>query len=389
MRPLLLLALMLQLGQILPIPVLARGPQVYRGQGECREIALTYDTEFDRPTADLLTLLEKERVKATFFLMGKSVEDWPKLARRVAASHQIGSHSYSHPAMSRMSREQVIAELNHSTEALMKVIGVDPRPLFRPPYGRYSQRLIEAAEAAGYGHFLLWSIDTRDWNNPPSSQIERRLVEKAFPGAIVLMHGYPANTVTATAKAIQALRAKGYQFVTATEILGIDRGARDFGGDHYWVQPGDRVEKVATCHNLHPGQLLAYNNLQDLAPGAVIKIPHRNEVTLLVNGERPSLPTFPRLEGRTLYVPLAVGEQLGARRTDEGAVTHLYMGKKEVRILPNQAIAWVNGRPTKMGGPSIQDGQELLVPLPFLATALGLRFQYDPIQMVIQLTSKR
>lgn len=271
----------------------------------------------------------------------------------------------------------------------MKVTGVDPRPLFRPPYGRFNLRLIEAAEAAGYPQFLLWSIDTRDWNNPPASTIEHRMIEKAFPGAIVLMHGYPANTVAASTKAIKALRQRGYQFVTVTEILGMDRSARDFGGDHYWVQPDDRVEKVATCHNLHPGQLLAYNNLRNLAPGEVIKIPHRNEVTLLVNGERPTLPVFPRLEGRTLYVPLAVGQQLGARRADEGAVTLLYLGKKEFRFLPNQPVAWVNGRPTKMGGPSIQDGQELLVPLPFLATSLGLKVQYDPVQMVVRVTTKR
>lgn len=388
MRSLLLLALLLH-GQLLPIPVLARGPQVYKGRGECREIALTYDTEFDKPTVQLLDLLEKERVRATFFLMGKNALDWPKLARRVAAYHQIGSHSFSHPAMGQMSREQMIEELNRSTEALMKVTGVDPRPLFRPPYGRFNHRLIDAAEAAGYPHFLLWSIDTRDWNNPPAYTIEHRMIEKAFPGAIVLMHGYPANTVTATAKAIKALREKGYQFVTVTEILGMDRSSRDFGGDQYWVQPEDRIEKVATCHNLPPDQLLAYNEMQSLEPGGVIRIPHRNEVTLLVNGKRIALPAFPRLQGKTLYVPLSVGQQLGARRADEGAVTLLYLGKKEFRFLPNQPVAWVNGRPTKMGGPSIQDGQEMLVPLPFLAANLGLKVQYDPVQMVLRLNSKR
>lgn len=388
MRPLLLLVLLLH-GQLLPIPVLARGPQVYRGRGDCREIALTYDTEFDKPTAQLLDLLEQEGVRTTFFLMGKSVEEWPKLARRIAAYHQIGSHSYSHPAMGQMSQEQVIAELNRSTEALLKVTGVDPRPLFRPPYGRYNQRLIAAAEAAGYPHFLLWSIDTKDWDNPPAYSIEHRLVDKAFPGAIVLMHGYPSNTVTATAKAIKSLREKGYQFVTVTEILGFDRHDRDFGGDQYWVQPEDRIEKVAHCHNLHPGQLLAYNETENLAPGGVIRIPHRNEVTLLVNGKRIAPPAFPRLQDRTLYVPLSVGEQLGARRADEGAVTRLYLGKKEFRFAPNQPVAWVNGRPAKLGGPTIQDGQEMLVPLPFLASNLGLKVQYDPVQMVVRVTTKR
>lgn len=388
MRPLLLLALLLH-GQLLPIPALARGAQVYKGRGDCREIALTYDTEFDRPTAQLLDLLEKEQVKATFFLMGKSALDWPKLARRIAVHHQIGSHSYSHAMMGQMSQEQVIDELNRSTEALMKVTGVDPRPLFRPPYGRYNHRMIEAASAAGYPHFLLWSIDTKDWNNPPAQAIEHRLVEKAFPGAIVLMHGYPANTVEATAKAIQALREKGYQFVTVTEILGMDRSSRDFGGEQYWVQPDDRIEKVATCHNLPPGQLLAYNGVQSLEPGGVIRIPHRNEVTLLVDGKRLTLPAFPRLQDRTLYVPLSVGEQLGARRAEEGAVTRLYLGKKEFRFLPNQPVAWVNGRPAKLGGPTIQEGQEMLVPLPFLASNLGLKVQYDPVQMVVHLTKRK
>lgn len=387
MRPLLLLALML--GQLLPIPVLARGPQVYRGRDDCRDLALTYDTEFDRPTSDLLDLLERERVKTTFFLMGKSVEDWPKLARRVAAQHQIGSHSYSHLAMGRMTPAQVMADLNRSTEVLLKVTGVDPRPLFRPPLGSYSQRLIETAQSAGYTHFLLWSIDPRDWTNRPASAIENRLVEKAFPGAIVLLHGYPANTVRATSRAIDELRKKGYQFVTVTEILGIDRDARDFGGDRYWVQPDDRIERVATCHNLHAAQLLAYNNIKELTPGTELRIPHRQEVTLLLNGERPALPTFPRLEGQTLYVPLALGEQLGARRVDAGSATHLYLGKKELRFQPEESVAWVNGRPTKLGGSVLQDGEELLVPLPFLASTLGLRIQYDPVQMVARLTRKK
>lgn len=388
MRIALLLAL-LQLSHILPLPVLARDPLVHRGRGECRELALTYDTEFDRPTAELLDILEREHVRATFFLMGKSVEDWPKLARRVAAGHQIGSHSYRHPQMAAMSHADVIAELNRSTEALQRVTGVDPRPLFRPPYGRFNHRLVEAAREAGYPHFLLWSVDTRDWNNPSAATIERRMVEKAHPGAIVLMHGYPANTATATANAIPKLRTQGYQFVTITEIMGIDRANRDFGGDRYWVQQDDRVDRVAACHNLHPSQLLSYNKIQGLTPGEAIQIPHRNEVALEVDGKRLSLNAFPRLHGQTLYAPLAMGERLGARRGIAGEAALLNWGKKEYRFMANQPVAWVNGRPTRMGAPTIRAGEELLVPLPFLASTLGLRLTYDPVHMIARLTHKR
>jgi|GEM_PF-2099430 len=352
----------------------------------CRDIALTYDTEFSRTTESLVTLLDELKIKSTWFFVGQGVEGNPSLARRVAAKHQIGNHTYWHPEMPKFSVARMHAEISDTGDLIADVAGVDPKPLFRPPYGSYNNTLLDVTDAEGYPYVFMWSIDTADWTGNSSQDIAGRILRNAHPGAIVLQHGSPANTVEGTRLAVTGLRARGYQFVTLTELMGIDRHLRDFGGDTYVLQLYDSWAAVGACHNVTGPRLMAYNENPDPPVGSVLRIPHTNEVILRVNGERFESPLYARTHlqhGRSVaHVRLA--ERLGASVEWDGRV-HVRQDEKHIVITPGDRIALVDGQPVDMGTEAEQIDGRTLVPVRFLAEQLGAAVEWDAITWTISL----
>lgn len=200
---------------------------IRRGPAE-RVVALTFD---DGPSPNftplVLDVLKKYNVKATFFLVGKHVEKYSGVARRIVEEgHEIGNHTYSHRDLVPSSRRKLKREILKGQEAIYRVTGVYPR-YFRPPRGIYSEAVRKFV--LGYGFkMVLWSVSGVDWAGTPAKVIARRILRFVHPGAIILLHDSGAllkseghsrmNTVKALEIIIPKLLERGYRFVTISEL---------------------------------------------------------------------------------------------------------------------------------------------------------------------------
>jgi len=192
-------------------------------------IAMTFD---DGPsggstnnTNRLLDLAAKKHIKLTFFLIGENAQHYPQLVQReLAEGHQVGNHSYTHPDLAKMSDDAVRAELQKTQDAIINAAGYKP-VLMRPPYGALtpSQRLWIARE---FGFkIILWEVDPLDWKRPITSEIvAHRILAATRPGDIILSHDIHATTVDAMPEVFDTLLAKGFKFVTVSELLAMDKG---------------------------------------------------------------------------------------------------------------------------------------------------------------------
>lgn len=179
--------------------------------------ALTFD---DGPwpiyTRQILRILKENNVKATFFMVGSVVREYPKIAREVVAQgHAVGSHSWSHPSRPR----NAVAEIQKTNVALRE-IGVR-NTMFRPPYGLLKNGMAQQALKEKQAVFI-WSADSHDWKKPGARRIANAILNQATPGGIALMHdggGAREGTVAALPIIISELKARGYKLVTVPELL--------------------------------------------------------------------------------------------------------------------------------------------------------------------------
>jgi peptidoglycan/xylan/chitin deacetylase (PgdA/CDA1 family) len=192
-----------------------------------RQIALTFD---DGPSAshtlDLLEVLDKNRVKATFFMIGRYVLQLPKVAEAVArAGHVIGNHTYTHPNLIFCSPTQVRLQLEECERALAEVVG-DHSRLFRPPFGGRRPAVLQVARELNLKP-VMWNITGYDWNSNPAGRIAARVVRRAQGGDVILLHdgghrdpdANRAQTVIATDRLIQRCREAGLEFVSVPEMM--------------------------------------------------------------------------------------------------------------------------------------------------------------------------
>lgn len=194
---------------------------IINGDANSKNIAFTFDAGLeDNQTSIILDILKKHNIKATFFLTGVWVELFPELARRIAMEgHEIGNHSYKHPDMTKISHDEILESIIKGEEVIKKVTGVDPRPLFREPFGHWNENVFKAVGDAGYKYSIYWSIDTIDWQMPPVRVIVNRILRKVKGGDIVLMHIATNTTAEAVDIAITNLNAFGYKFVKVSQLL--------------------------------------------------------------------------------------------------------------------------------------------------------------------------
>lgn len=185
-------------------------------------IALTFD---DGPSAKLtpklLDLLGAHHIKATFFVIGQNVADHPEIVARAAREgHEIGNHSWSHPAFGKMSDEAVRRELQKTDEAIRSATGNRPA-LLRPPYGSITARQKKwINEEFGY-KIIMWDVDPLDWKRPGPMAVTNRIVRNTRAGSIVLSHDIHPGTIEAMPAAIDQLQAKGFKFVTVSELISM------------------------------------------------------------------------------------------------------------------------------------------------------------------------
>ena len=182
------------------------------------QIAITFDDgPHYRLTPILLDALAERGVRATFFLLGASITSNPEIVERMhREGHQIGNHSYSHSALTRLSRRQIIDEIEITNYLIYQITGKKPT-LLRPPYGSFNDMVLEVAEELGM-KIVMWSVDPQDWRYLDAYATQSHIVERAQEGSVILLHDIHASSIYAAIYAIDRLLEKGYNFVTVSEM---------------------------------------------------------------------------------------------------------------------------------------------------------------------------
>jgi len=207
----------------LSIPCSAQNSSAYHSSKTSgKKIALTFD---DGPhptqTKRILDILDAYGVKATFFMVGVNVQNYPDAAKEVASrGHEIGNHTFSHSKLGNMSQSDVSDELERCEAVLKEICNYQPH-LFRPPQGALSNAIEGCSFERDY-RLILWSLDTRDWEVKNTNQIVKTVLSKIKGGDIVLLHDY-VGTHSKTAESLEILLpellARGYEPVTVSELL--------------------------------------------------------------------------------------------------------------------------------------------------------------------------
>ncbi|HJA80846.1 MAG TPA: polysaccharide deacetylase family protein [Candidatus Mediterraneibacter intestinipullorum] len=181
------------------------------------QIALTFD---DGPNAQytplLLDGLKERDVKASFFVIGANIEKDgnEEIIRRMhEEGHLIGNHTYHHADLSNMSAEDAHRELQMTDRLVRDITGEEPM-LVRPPFGEFPQGLEELDKL-----YVKWTVDSRDWVTKNTQEIVRKVVTDTKENDIILMHDCYGTSVEAALQIIDALQERGYEFVTADQLL--------------------------------------------------------------------------------------------------------------------------------------------------------------------------
>src|SRR6202007_1978521 len=174
-------------------------------------------------TPRLLEILKQRNIKATFFMIGQNAQANPAIVQRILAEgHEIGNHSWTHPQLSKLSNDRVTEEITKTQAAIKNACGYTP-VLLRPPYGAITARQKEWIEKQFGLSVIIWSVDPFDWKRPGVSVIEQRILAGARPGAIVLSHDIHKQTVDAMPATLDALAAKGFKFVTVSQLIAMNK----------------------------------------------------------------------------------------------------------------------------------------------------------------------
>ncbi len=183
-------------------------------------IAITFD---DGPnpaqTPRLLKMLKDRGIKSTFFCVGQCVAQSPEIAQQIVAEgHEIANHSWSHPLLTKMSEEAVKDQIERTHNVIKQTTGVTPT-LMRPPFGGFTLRQRAWANAVWNYKIILWDVDSLDWKHRSPAKTESIIMAETKKGSIILCHDIHKTTVDAMPATLDALLAKGFKFVTVTELM--------------------------------------------------------------------------------------------------------------------------------------------------------------------------
>ncbi|GAA2688152.1 polysaccharide deacetylase family protein [Streptomyces lunalinharesii] len=200
-----------------------RGTCASRGSGERREVSLTFDDGPQPPyTGQVLDILRRYGVKATFFCTGMYAKAYPEyLARMREEGHGVANHTWSHPILFELTRPQLDEQLERTNEAIAEATGGPAPALFRPPYGSRSPEVLGWLAESGLTT-VLWDVAPDDWQMPGADTIATRAVQEARPGSIVLLHdagGDRSQTAAALAPTIEGLLERSFTFVPVEQQL--------------------------------------------------------------------------------------------------------------------------------------------------------------------------
>lgn len=192
---------------------------IYSVERTDNKISISFDcawgTEY---TDEILRTLEMYNVKCTFFAVQFWVEKYPDYCKKItAAGHGLETHSKTHPHMSKLSQEEIKAELLSSKEAIEGITGKTVT-LFRPPFGDYNDKVISGAEDAGL-YPIQWDVDSLDWKDLSAKDIAARVIKRVKSGSIILMHNNGLHTAESLPLIFGPLIANGYEFVRIDDLI--------------------------------------------------------------------------------------------------------------------------------------------------------------------------
>ena len=201
------------------------GELISRVETDKKVVALTFD-DGPKPgrTEEILEILAREKVPATFFLNGRNLEKHPALGRLIVENgHEIGNHSYSHPRMIFMSYTEVSRQVESTTSAIRE-LGYEGPIHFRPPYGK---KLLTLPFYLWRNNIktIIWDVEPETWDEPRNTAMQRVevAVEKTKPGSIILLHVMYGDeqSMIATPIIIRELKQKGFRFVAVSDLIAI------------------------------------------------------------------------------------------------------------------------------------------------------------------------
>ncbi len=224
----LLLALVLMLG-ILPVQAEAEAAS------GTKLAAITFDDGPSKYTDGLLDELSKRDVKVTFFMQGCNAEQYPSVVKKAyEAGHQIASHTYNHPQLTKLSDKKIKNQLSTTDAIFNNATGVDNSYMLRPPYGSTSDRVLSAIGKPA----IIWSVDTLDWKSRNADAVYQHIINDTKDGSIVLLHDLYATSVSGALRGIDTLLEEGYELVTVEELLR-RRGFDAVSGKKYFSAAGN------------------------------------------------------------------------------------------------------------------------------------------------------
>jgi peptidoglycan-N-acetylmuramic acid deacetylase len=194
----------------------------YKGDPTKKEIYLTFDNGYENGyTSQILDVLKKEKVPATFFVTGHYLNSAPELVKRMAKEgHIVGNHSWSHPDLTQVSDERLYEELEKVKKKTEELTGNKSMNYLRPPRGVFSERTIDLANKKGYTH-AFWSLAYVDWNTDQqkgAGYAYDNIMKQIHPGAILLLHTVSKDNADALESAIKDLKKQGYSFKSLDDL---------------------------------------------------------------------------------------------------------------------------------------------------------------------------
>jgi len=195
------------------------------GPSSKREVALTFDdAPDDLYTPQILDVLKREGVRATFFVVGNRMEAHPEIVQRmVEEGHILGNHSYNHANLPKLGDEDFRNQINRTDELIQSFTGY--RPTFvRPPYGNINEPQIQWL-ASQHKIIVNWNVDSLDWKGLNAEQVKSNILAHTIPGSIILQHAAGgvgedlSGTVQALPDIINSLRKQNVKLVTIPELL--------------------------------------------------------------------------------------------------------------------------------------------------------------------------
>lgn len=216
------------------------GSTLTHGPRNERVVALTYDDGPNPPyTGKILDVLEREHVRATFFLVGRAVQAYPQIVRReVRDGDAVGNHTWDHAHLILMTPTSVRRSLSRTQRAIEAAAGVRTQ-LMRPPFGARDWTVMQVARSMGYT-VVMWSVPlARDWEYPTPAQITARILPQVHDGSIIVLHDGNrgqlcgprlapricdrTSDIAATRLIVEGLKRQGYTFVTIPRLMALRR----------------------------------------------------------------------------------------------------------------------------------------------------------------------